>query len=196
MRFITKIRKRRAKGDDLVAANEAIVGSCVREVMKWSKDAIFIVVANPLDAMCEVARRITGWPRERVFGMAGILDTARMRAFIAMELDCATEDVRAFVLGGHGDTMVPLVRYTSVAGIPLTTLLPQERIDAIVERTRKGGGEIVSLLKTGSAYYAPAAGAAEMVLSKSGTGRRGCLIWPERWNRPSADSSADSRQRT
>lgn len=156
-------RKPGMSRDDLVAANEEIVKAGVSELMKWSKDAIIIVVSNPLDCMCEVARRVSGFPAEKVFGMAGILDTARMRTFIAMELDCAVEDVQAFVLGGHGDTMVPLVRYTSVAGIPLTELLPQDRIDAIVERTAKGGGEIVGYLKTGSAYYAPAAGAAEMV---------------------------------
>ncbi|HPR63132.1 MAG TPA: malate dehydrogenase [Thermoanaerobaculia bacterium] len=156
-------RKPGMSRDDLVATNEKVVATVTEEIMKWSKDAILILVTNPLDAMCEVARRVSKLPRERCFGMAGILDTARMRAFIAMELDCSVNDVQAFVLGGHGDTMVPLVRYTSVAGIPISELIPQERIDAIVERTAKGGGEIVALLKTGSAYYAPAAGAAEMV---------------------------------
>ncbi|MDX1389666.1 MAG: malate dehydrogenase, partial [Acidobacteriota bacterium] len=122
-------------------------------------------VTNPLDVMAYVGKKVTGWPRERVFGMAGILDTARMRSFIAMELNVSVESVQALVLGGHGDSMVPLPRLTTVGGVPLTELLAQDRIDAIVERTRKGGGEIVSLLKTGSAYYAPAASAVEIVES-------------------------------
>lgn len=156
-------RKPGMSRDELVETNEKIVAEVAAKTMKWSKDGLYIVVTNPLDAMCEVTRRVTQKPREKVFGMAGILDTARMRAFIAMELGMNVNDVQAFVLGGHGDTMVPLVRYTSVAGIPVEKLLPKDKIEAIVERTRKGGGEIVSLLKTGSAYYAPAQAVAEMV---------------------------------
>ena len=124
------------------------------EVAKRSPEAILIIVSNPLDAMCEVARRVSKFPRERVIGMAGVLDSARMRAFIAMELNVSVENTHAFVLGGHGDTMVPLPRYSTVAGIPITELISKERIDAIVERTRNGGAEIVNLLKT-SAWYAP-----------------------------------------
>ena len=125
-------------------------------------DAIIIMVTNPLDVMAQVALETSGFPRERVIGMAGVLDTARYRSFIALELDVSIEDIQALVLGGHGNTMVPLSSYTSVSGIPLTQLLAQDRIDALVERTRKGGGEIVAHLKTGSAYYAPAAAAVQM----------------------------------
>jgi len=128
-----------------------------------SRESTIIMVTNPLDVMCEVARRVSGFPRERIVGMAGILDTARLRAFLAREMNVSTESVSALVLGGHGDSMVALPRFTTVAGVPVTELLPQERIDAIVERTAQGGGEIVKLLKTGSAYYAPAAGVFEMV---------------------------------
>jgi len=149
--------------DDLVQKNSEIVGGVVREIVKRSPDAILIIVSNPLDAMCEVARRVSGFPRERVFGMAGILDSARMRWFIAEELKVSVENVHAFVLGGHGDTMVPLPRYSTVAGIPLPELLPKETLDRIVQRTRDGGIEIVNYYKTGSAYYAPSAAAAEMV---------------------------------
>ncbi len=156
-------RKPGMSRDDLLAANEEIVSLCARESGKLSKDGIMIVVTNPLDAMCEVARRVTGFPKNRVFGMAGILDTARMRTFLSMELNISVESITAIVLGGHGDTMVPLVRYTTVQGIPISEFLPKDKIDAIVERTRKGGGEIVALLKTGSAYYAPSAAVAEMV---------------------------------
>lgn len=156
-------RKPGMSRDDLLKTNEDIVANCAREAGKFSKDGIIIVVTNPLDAMCEVARRVTGFPKERVFGMAGILDTARMRTFLSMELGISVESITALVLGGHGDTMVPLVRYCTVQGIPISEFLPKEKIDAIVERTRKGGGEIVALLKTGSAYYAPAAAVAEMV---------------------------------
>jgi malate dehydrogenase len=156
-------RKPGMSRDDLLHANTEIVSKCAEQVKKFSKDGILIIVSNPLDAMCEVARRVTGFPKNRVFGMAGILDTARMRAFIAMELNVAVENVTALVLGGHGDTMVPLVRCCNVSGIPISELMPPERVKAIVERTAKGGGEIVSLLKTGSAYYAPGAAAAEMV---------------------------------
>lgn len=156
-------RKPGMSRDDLLKANEEIVAQCARESGKFSKDGIMIIVSNPLDAMCEVARRVTGFPKERVFGMAGILDTARMRTFLSMELNISVESITALVLGGHGDTMVPLVRYCTVQGIPISEFLPKEKIEAIVDRTRKGGGEIVALLKTGSAYYAPSAAVAEMV---------------------------------
>jgi malate dehydrogenase len=149
--------------DDLVQKNTEIVAGVVREAARRSPDAVLIVVSNPLDAMCEVARRISGFRRERVFGMAGILDSARMRWFIAEELGVSVENTHAFVLGGHGDTMVPLPRYSTVAGIPITELLPPERLDAIVQRTRDGGIEIVNYYKTGSAYYAPSAAVVEMV---------------------------------
>ena len=155
-------RKPGMSRDDLLAKNVQIVKECIGRAAKASPDAIIIVVTNPLDAMVEVARRVSGFPKERVMGMAGILDSARMRSFIAMELGVSVENTHAFVLGGHGDSMVPLARYSTVAGIPITHLLPQDRIDAIIERTRKGGGEIVSLLKTGSAYYAPGLAAAQM----------------------------------
>jgi malate dehydrogenase len=155
-------RKPGMSRDDLLWKNEEIVGGVTAEVAKRSPNAILIVVSNPLDAMCEVARRVSKFPRERVLGMAGVLDSARMRAFIAMELNVSVENTHAFVLGGHGDTMVPLPRYSTVAGIPITELLAKERIDAIVDRTRNGGAEIVNLLKT-SAWYAPGASAVEMV---------------------------------
>jgi malate dehydrogenase len=148
--------------DDLVTINEGIVGSVTREVGEYSPDAILIVVSNPLDAMCHVAKNVSGWPRERVFGMAGILDTARFSAFIAMETGASIKDVTAMVLGGHGDQMVPVVSATTVGGVPLTKLVSADRIEAMVERTRKGGGEIVKLLGT-SAWYAPGAAAAQMV---------------------------------
>ncbi len=149
--------------DDLVQKNSDIVAGVVRESVERSPKAILIVVSNPLDAMCEVARRVSGFPRERVFGMAGILDSARMRWFIAEALGISVESTHAFVLGGHGDTMVPLPRYSTVAGIPITELLPKEKLDAIVQRTRDGGIEIVNYYKTGSAYYAPSAAVVEMV---------------------------------
>jgi len=149
--------------DDLLAKNAGIVRSVVRDAARRSPDAVLIVVTNPLDAMCHVAKDASGFPRERVIGMAGILDSARFRTFIAWELGVSVEDTHAFVLGGHGDTMVPLPRYSTVAGIPITELLPTERIEALVQRTRDGGAEIVALLKSGSAYYAPAAAVAEMV---------------------------------
>lgn len=155
-------RKPGMSRDDLLWKNEEIVAGVTREVVKRSPNCILVVVSNPLDAMCEVARRVSRFPRERVIGMAGVLDSARMRAFIAMELKVSVENTHAFVLGGHGDTMVPLPRYSTVAGIPITELIPKDRIDAIVDRTRKGGGEIVNLLKT-SAWYAPGASAVEMV---------------------------------
>src|SRR3972149_2162301 len=140
--------------DDLLAKNAGIVRSVVRDAARRSPDAVLIVVTNPLDAMCHVAKDASGFPRERVIGMAGILDSARFRTFIAWELGVSVEDTHAFVLGGHGDTMVPLPRYSTVAGIPITELLPTERIEALVQRTRDGGGEIVGLLQAGSAYYA------------------------------------------
>jgi malate dehydrogenase len=155
-------RKPGMSRDDLVATNEGIVSDVVRKVLPGSPKAIFIVVSNPLDAMCEVARRVSKLPRERVFGMAGVLDSARMRWFIAEALHVSVENTHAFVLGGHGDTMVPLPRFSTVAGIPIPELLSKEKIDAIVQRTRDGGAEIVNLLKT-SAWYAPASAVVEMV---------------------------------
>jgi malate dehydrogenase len=148
--------------DDLVATNEKIVGSVTEQVIASSPDAILIVVSNPLDAMCEVARRVSGWPRERVFGQAGILDTARFRTFIAWETRASVKDVNALVLGGHGDQMVPVVSATTVGGVPLTRLVSEARIQELVERTAVGGGEVVKLLGT-SAWYAPGAAAAQMV---------------------------------
>jgi malate dehydrogenase len=155
-------RKPGMSRDDLVATNEGIVADVVKKVLPGSPDAILIIVSNPLDAMCEVARRVSKLPRERVFGMAGVLDSARMRWFIADALNVSVENTHAFVLGGHGDTMVPLPRFSTVAGIPIPELLPKEKIDAIVKRTRDGGAEIVNLLKT-SAWYAPASAVVEMV---------------------------------
>ena len=155
-------RKPGMSRDDLLWKNEEIVAGVTREVVKRSPQCVLIVVSNPLDAMCEVARRVSKFPRERVIGMAGVLDSARMRAFIAMELNVSVENTHAFVLGGHGDTMVPLPRYSTVSGIPITELISKERIDAIVDRTRNGGAEIVNLLKT-SAWYAPGAATVEMV---------------------------------
>ncbi len=148
--------------DDLVTTNEAIVKSVTEQVIRHSPDAILIVVSNPLDAMCHVAKNVSKWPKERVFGMAGILDTARFSAFIAWETGSSVKDVRAMVLGGHGDQMVPVVSATTVGGVPLRRLVAEERIQAMVERTAKGGGEIVNLLGT-SAWYAPGAAAAQMV---------------------------------
>ena len=148
--------------EDLVTTNEKIVGSVTEAAIEQSPDAILIVVSNPLDAMCHVAKNVSGWPKERVFGMAGILDTARFSTFIAWETRSSVKDVTAMVLGGHGDQMVPVVSATAVGGIPLTKLVPADRIEAMVERTRKGGGEIVNLLGT-SAWYAPGAAAAQMV---------------------------------
>ena len=148
--------------DDLVTTNEAIVGSVTREVVAQSPDAILIIVSNPLDAMCHVAKNVSEWPKERVFGQAGILDTARLRTFIAWETGASVKDVQAVVLGGHGDQMVPVVSATTVGGVPLGQLVSAERIEAMVERTRKGGGEVVNLLGT-SAWYAPGAAIAQMV---------------------------------
>jgi malate dehydrogenase len=149
--------------DDLLAKNAGIVKAVVEASTKQSPDAVLIIVTNPLDAMCHVAMQASGFPRERVLGMAGVLDSARFRTFIAEELDVSVEDTHAFVLGGHGDTMVPLSRYSTVAGIPITELLPPDRIKALEERTANGGAEVVALLKTGSAFYAPAASTFEMV---------------------------------
>jgi malate dehydrogenase len=149
--------------DDLLFKNAEIVGSVVEQVARRSPSSILILVTNPLDAMVQLAWKKSGFPAERVIGMAGVLDSARFRTFIARELNVSVENVTAFVLGGHGDTMVPLPRYSTVAGIPITDLLPKERIDALVARTANGGAEIVNYLKSGSAYYAPGASAVEMV---------------------------------
>ncbi|MBA3875360.1 MAG: malate dehydrogenase [Anaerolinea sp.] len=149
--------------DDLLAKNAGIVRSVVQAAVAHSPDCILVIVTNPLDAMCHVAMEASGFPRERVIGMAGVLDSSRFRTFIAMELGVSVEDTHAFVLGGHGDTMVPLPRYSTVAGIPITELMPPERVQALVERTANGGAEIVAFLKAGSAYYAPAASTFEMV---------------------------------
>jgi len=156
-------RKPGMSRDDLLRANAEIVSTATAAAVKRSPNAILIVVSNPLDAMCEVARRVSGFPRERVIGMAGVLDSSRFATFIARELKVSVENVTAFVLGGHGDQMVPVPRYTTVAGVPITELMDAETIDRIVKRTASGGGEIVALLKTGSAYYAPARSTAEMV---------------------------------
>ena len=158
-------RKPGMSRDDLISTNAGIVKSVTQEVASRSPEAILIIVSNPLDAMCHVAYDASGFPKERVIGMAGVLDSARFRAFISMELNVSVENTHAFVLGGHGDTMVPLPRYSTVAGIPITELMAPDRIEALVERTRNGGAEIVSLLKTGSAYYAPASAAVEMAES-------------------------------
>ena len=155
-------RKPGMSRDDLMNTNAGIVKAVSEQVAKSSPNAIVIVVSNPLDVMCHVAKKVTGFPRERVLGMAGVLDTARYRAFLAEALDVSVRDIQAMVLGGHGDTMVPLVNYTTVSGIPVTQLMPRDQLDKIVDRTRKGGAEIVSLLKTGSAYYAPSAAAVQM----------------------------------
>jgi len=155
-------RKPGMSRDDLLEANVAIVKPCMEEVRKYCPNAIVIMVANPLDAMTYVALKTLRFPKERVFGMAGILDTARFRAFISMETGVSVRDIQAMVLGGHGDTMVPLPRYTTIAGLPLEHWMSPERVEALVKRTAGGGGEIVKLLKTGSAYYAPAAGTVEM----------------------------------
>jgi malate dehydrogenase len=157
-------RKPGMSRDDLVQTNEKIVGSVTEQVIAQSPDAILIIVSNPLDAMCHVAKRVSGWDKRRVFGMAGILDTARFRAFIAWETNASIKDVQTLVLGGHGDQMVPVVSATTVGGVPLTKLVSAERIEAMVQRTRVGGGEIVNLLGT-SAWYAPGAAAAQMVTS-------------------------------
>ncbi len=155
-------RKPGMSRDDLLEANVAIVRPCMEQVKTLSPNAIVIMVANPLDAMTYVAKQVLGFPKNRIFGMAGILDTARFRAFIAMETGVSVRDIQAMVLGGHGDTMVPLPRFTTIAGLPLSHWVSEEKIAAMVDRAAKGGGEIVKLLKFGSAYYAPSAGAVEM----------------------------------
>jgi malate dehydrogenase len=156
-------RKPGMSRDDLLAANREVVETVTREVAQRSPDAIIIAVTNPLDAMCHVALEVSEFPRQRVVGMAGILDSARFRTFLAWELDVSVRDVTGFVLGGHGDTMVPIVSYTNVAGIPVTQKIKPGRLEEIVQRTRDGGAEVVKLLKAGSAYYAPSAAVAEMV---------------------------------
>lgn len=158
-------RKPGMSRDDLLMANCEIVKNATEQAVKYSPNSILILVTNPLDAMCWVAQQVSKFNRNRVIGMAGVLDTARYRTFIAMELGVSVESITALVLGGHGDTMVPIVRLTTVGGIPITELLPKDRIDALVQRTRDGGAEIVKYLKTGSAYYAPSAAAVEMVES-------------------------------
>ena len=155
-------RKPGMSRDDLLNTNAGIVKQVSAEVKRTSPKAIVIVVSNPLDVMCYVAKEVTGFPRQRVLGMAGVLDTARYRGFLAEALDVSVRDIQAMVLGGHGDTMVPLISYTNVSGIPVTQLMERAKLDAIVDRTRNGGAEIVKYLKTGSAYYAPSAGAVQM----------------------------------
>jgi malate dehydrogenase len=156
-------RKPGMSRDDLVKTNAGIVSSVSAEIKRVAPNSIIVMVSNPLDAMCYVAMKVTGFPRERVIGMAGVLDTARYRAFLAEALDVSVEDIQAMVLGGHGDTMVPLISYTTVSGIPINQLMAKDKLDAIVNRTRNGGAEIVAFLKTGSAYYAPSASAVQMV---------------------------------
>ncbi|MEE9284773.1 MAG: malate dehydrogenase, partial [Dehalococcoidia bacterium] len=156
-------RKPGMSRDDLLKTNQKIVSGVTEQIVRHSPETIIIVISNPLDAMAQLAKHVSGFPRQRVVGMAGVLDTARFRAFLAMELDVSVEDVQACVLGSHGDSMVPLVRYTTVGGIPVAELLPKDRLDAIVQRTREGGAEIVNYLKTGSAFYAPSAAGAQMV---------------------------------
>ena len=165
-------RKPGMSRDDLLRTNAGIVRSVGREIARVAPEAVVIVVSNPLDVMACVMKEATGFPRERVVGMAGVLDTARFRAFIAMELDVSVQDIQALVLGGHGDTMVPLASYASVSGIPLNQLIAPDRLDAIVQRTRDGGAEIVAHLKTGSAYYAPSAAAVQMAAAIVGNQRR------------------------
>ncbi|MBC7564156.1 MAG: malate dehydrogenase [Gemmatimonadaceae bacterium] len=174
-------RKPGMSRDDLVNTNAGIMKAVCQQVKQTSPDAIVIVVSNPLDVMCYVAKEVTGFPRERVIGMAGVLDTARYCAFLAMAMDVSVKDIRAMVLGGHGDTMVPLVSYTSVSGIPVTQLLDKATLDSIVQRTRDGGAEIVKYLKTGSAYYAPSAGAVQMVEAIVNDQKRilPCAAWLE-----------------
>ncbi len=156
-------RKPGMSRDDLLTANAEIVNKAVLETVKRSPEAIYVILTNPLDTMAYLAMKLGKLPRERIVGQAGVLDSARMRAFVAMELKVSVENINCYVLGGHGDEMVPLTRHSNVAGIPLCEILPPDRLEAIVNRTRKGGGEIVSLLKTGSAYYAPAVAVAQMV---------------------------------
>jgi len=174
-------RKPGMSRDDLLNTNAGIVKSVSQEIKATSPKAIVIVVSNPLDVMCWVTKEVTGFPRERVVGMAGVLDTARYRAFLAEAADVSVRDIQAMVLGGHGDTMVPLISYTSVSGIPITKLIPADKLAAIVDRTRNGGAEIVKHLKTGSAYYAPSAGAVQMAEAIVNDQRRilPCAAWLE-----------------
>ncbi|HWJ16258.1 MAG TPA: malate dehydrogenase [Gemmatimonadaceae bacterium] len=174
-------RKPGMSRDDLLNTNAGIVKQVAEQVKASSPNAIIIVVSNPLDVMCYVAKQVTGFPRERVLGMAGVLDTARYRAFLAEALDVSVRDIQAMVLGGHGDTMVPLISYTSVSGIPITQLIDKGKLDAIVDRTRNGGAEIVKHLKTGSAYYAPSAGAVQMAEAIVNDQKRilPCAAWLE-----------------
>ena len=174
-------RKPGMSRDDLVRTNADIVKQVSLEIKRQCPDAIVLVVSNPLDVMCWVTKQVTGFPRERVIGMAGVLDTARYRAFLAEALDVSVEDIQAMVLGGHGDTMVPLVSYTTVSGIPVSQLLDKATLDGIVERTRNGGAEIVSFLKTGSAYYAPSAAVTQMVAAIAHDKKRilPCAAWVE-----------------
>jgi malate dehydrogenase len=174
-------RKPGMSRDDLLRTNADIVRQVSEQIKRVAPDSIVIMVSNPLDVMCYVAKEATGFPRERVIGMAGVLDTARYRSFIALELGVSVEDIQALVLGGHGDTMVPLASYTSVSGIPLSQLLPQEAIDRLVARTRNGGAEIVGYLKTGSAYYAPSSAAVQMAEAIVKNKRRilPCAAWLE-----------------
>src|SRR5213595_997544 len=174
-------RKPGMSSDDLVRTNADIVKQVAQQIKQSSPNAIVVVVSNPLDVMCWVTKQVTGFPRERVIGMAGVLDTARYRAFIAEALDVSVQDIQAMVLGGHGDTMVPLTSYTTVSGIPVTQLLDQATLDTIVERTRNGGAEIVSFLKTGSAYYAPSAAVVQMVAAIVRDKKRvlPCAAWLE-----------------
>jgi malate dehydrogenase len=174
-------RKPGMSRDDLLNTNAGIVKSVSEQIAKTSPNAIIIVVSNPLDVMCYVAKEASGFPRERVLGMAGVLDTARYRAFLAEAIDVSVRDIQAMVLGGHGDTMVPLISYTTVSGIPITQLIEKDKLDAIVTRTRNGGAEIVKFLKTGSAYYAPSAGAVQMAEAIVNDQRRilPCAAWLE-----------------
>jgi malate dehydrogenase len=174
-------RKPGMSRDDLLNTNAGIVKQVSEQIKQTSPNAILIIVSNPLDVMCYVAKEVSGFPRERVLGMAGVLDTARYRGFLAEALDVSVRDIQAMVLGGHGDTMVPLISYTSVSGIPITQLMPKEQLDAIVTRTRNGGAEIVKHLKTGSAYYAPSAGAVQMAEAIVNDQKRilPCAAWLE-----------------
>lgn len=172
-------RKPGMSRDDLVKTNAGIVRSVSEQIARVAPEAIIVVVSNPLDVMCYVAMKTTGFPRERILGMAGVLDTARYRAFLAEAMDVSVEDIQAMVLGGHGDTMVPLISYTTVSGIPVTQLIESRKLDAIVDRTRNGGAEIVGYLKTGSAYYAPSAAAVQMVEAVALDKKRilPCSVW-------------------
>ncbi len=174
-------RKPGMSRDDLLNTNAKIVREVSENIARVAPNAIIIVVSNPLDVMCYVAKQASGFPRERVIGMAGVLDTARYRSFLALELDVSVEDIQAMVLGGHGDTMVPLISYTTISGIPVTQLISPARLEEIVQRTRSGGAEIVQYLKTGSAYYAPSSGAVQMAEAIVKDKKRilPCAVWLE-----------------